>query len=166
MDTPKSGNDFPTRKMGPNDEHLNAASNTERDWCGTHHQAAVEDIKVAVSSNHLQHTHTHSYSSNDLVRTSWVVRWILIGRPPDPPPGCDWLIYLPAVLWRHAPLDSDDIFLREKREHNHHNSDFSKKGERKWLIMINSSSIVQTLRWGEICCKNWSEKSLNDPFRF
>lgn len=59
VDTPKSGNDFPTRKMGPNDKHLNAASNTKRDWCGTHHQAAVEDIKVAVSSNHLQHTHTH-----------------------------------------------------------------------------------------------------------
>ena len=48
---------FPTREMGPNEERLNAASNTENDRRGTHHQAAVEDIEVAVTSNHLQHTH-------------------------------------------------------------------------------------------------------------
>lgn len=64
----------------------------------THHQTAVEGVKVTVAPNHLQHTQ----------RGLTFVLLIFIFKH-------FWhFIYLPAVLWWNAPLDSNDVFLRQE----------------------------------------------------
>lgn len=72
------------------------------------------------------HFHLSGFLPNKLIDWHFTIvmfspRWILTGRLPGTR-GCDWCIYLPAILWRHAPLDSDDVLLRDKREHRHQNT--------------------------------------------
>lgn len=41
--------------------------------------------------------------------------------------GCNWCIYLPAVLRRNAPLDTNDVLLRDEKEKSHHKNTDSVK---------------------------------------